>query len=130
VIALLILLAWWYASLSGLSPSASIYEQMRRLGGLLGAPHQIHQTPAEYGDSLSQVLSQSQEDVRYVVAQYVKQRFGRHGLSAEEKEQLQERWRKLSWLMWRQALRPRLKRRPRQAQWIPASALRPPTALG
>jgi len=130
VIALLLLLAWWYASLRGLSPAASIYEQMRRLGGLLGATHQVHQTPAEYGESLGHILSQSQEDVRYVVAQYVKQRFSRHGLSAGEKEQLQERWRKLRWLMWRQALKPRLKRRTRPAPWIPASALRPPTSLG
>jgi transglutaminase-like putative cysteine protease len=130
VMALLLLLAWWYAGLRGLSPAARIYEQMRRLGGLLGAAHQVHQTPAEYGESLSHVLAQSQEDVRYVVAQYVKQRFGKHGLSAEEKQQLHERWRKLRWLMWRQALKPRLKRRTRPAPWVPASALRPPTSLG
>jgi transglutaminase-like putative cysteine protease len=128
--ALLLLLAWWFVSLRGLSPAASIYEQMRRLGGLLGVTHQIHQTPAEYGESLSQILAQSQEDVRYVVTQYVQQRFGQHGLSAGEKEELQERWRKLSWTMWRQALKPRLKRRTRTASWVPASALRPPTALG
>jgi transglutaminase-like putative cysteine protease len=130
VIALLLLFAWWYASLRGLSAAASIYEQMRRLGGLLGVTHQTYQTPAEYGESLSQALSQSQEDVRYVVAQYVKQRFSKHGLSAAEKEQLQERWRRLRWLMWRQSLKPRLKRRARPAPWVPASALRPPTALG
>jgi hypothetical protein len=125
VIALLVLLTWWYASLRGLSPAASIYEQMRRLGGLLGATHQIHQTPAEYGASLSQILSRSHEDVRYVAAQYVKQRFSGHGLSAGEKEQLQERWRKLRWTMWRQILKPRRKHRTRPAPWIPASALRP-----
>ena len=129
-LALLLLLAWWYAGLRGLSPAARIYEQMRRLGGLLGVAHQMHQTPAEYGESLSYILSQSQEDVRYIIAQYVKQRFSKHGLAEEEKQQLQERWGKLRWLMWRQALRPRLKHRTRPAPWVPASALRPPTSLG
>lgn len=130
LMAALLALAWWYAGLRGLSPAASVYEQMRRLGALLGAPHQVHQTPAEYGEFLSHMLPQSQEDVQYIVAQYVKQRFGQHGLSAVEKEQLQERWRKLRWLMWQQALKPRLRRRTRPAPWVPASALRPPTSFG
>jgi len=130
LIALLVFFVWWYAGLRGLSPAASIYEQMRRLGGLLGVAHQIHQTPAEYGESLSQVLSRRQEDVRYIIAQYVKQRFSKHGLNEEERQQLLERWQGLRWLMWRQALRPRLKRRARPASWVSASALRPPTSLG
>jgi hypothetical protein len=129
-IALLLLLAWWYAGLRGLSPASRIYEQMRRLGGLLGATHQVHQTPAEYGESLSDVLSQSQEDVRYVVVQYVKQRFSKDGLSAGEEQELQEHWQRLRWLMWRQALKPWLKRRTHPAPWVSASALRPPTSLG
>jgi len=129
-IALLLFLIWWYVGLRGLSPAASIYEQMRRLGGLLGVPHQQHQTPAEYGESLSQVLSQSREDVRYIIVQYVKQRFGKRGLNEAETQQLQERWSKLRWLMWRQALKPRRKRRTQPAPWVPASALRPPTSLG
>jgi hypothetical protein len=130
MIAVLLLLAWWYAGLRGLSPAASIYEQMRRLGSLLGVAHQTHQTPIEYGESLGQILPQSQEDVRYVVAQYVKQRFSAHGLSEGEKEQLQERWRKLRWIMWRQALKPPFKRRARSTPWVPASALRPPSTFG
>ncbi len=129
-VAWLLLLAWWYAGLRGLNPAARIYEQMRRLGTLLGVAHQVHQTPAEYGEALNHVLLRSQEDVRYVVTQYVKQRFSRHGLNAEEKQQLQERWRKLRRTMWRQAIQPRLKRRKSPAPWVPASALRPPTSLG
>jgi hypothetical protein len=90
----------------------------------------VHQTPAEYGESLIHTLAQSQEDVRYIIAQYVKQRFGRHGLNEEEEQELQSRWHRVRWLMWRQTLKPRFKRRARTTSWVPASSLRPPTSMG
>lgn len=128
--AVLVLLGWWYFSLRGLDTAANVYEQMRRLGGLLGVSHQSHQTPREYGDSLMHTLVEGQEDVRYLAAAYVKQRFSKHGLSDEEEEELQERWQKLRVVMWRRALTPRRrKRRPLTPAWVPSSALRPPTSL-
>jgi len=127
---LLALVGWWYFSLRGLDTTASVYEQMRRLGTLLGVPHQLHQTPVEYGESLIRALMEGQEDVRYLVASYVKQRFSRRGLSDVEEEELQERWQKLRLIMWRRVLKPRLrKRRPLTPAWVPSSSLRPPTSL-
>ncbi len=121
---------WWYLSLRGLGLAARAYEQMRRLGGLMGVPLQEHQTPMEYGESLVDVLVQSQEDVRHLVAAYVKQRFSRAGLSPEEEHDLAERWQRLRLVLWRRALTPRLKRRTAAPSWVPSSSLRPPTSVG
>jgi hypothetical protein len=127
---LLLLLGWWYLSLRGLDSAASVYEQVRRLGGLLGVPHQFHQTPAEYGESLGRALVEGQDHVRHLVASYVKQRFSRSGLSDAEEKELQERWQSLRVLMWRRILTPRRrKRRSLTPAWVPSSSLRPPTSL-
>ncbi len=124
------LLAWWFLSLRGLSLAGRVYEQMRRLGGLIGVPLQEHQTPLEYGESLTDVLVQSQDDVRQLAAAYVKQRFSRAGLTPEEEQDLAERWQRLRPAMWRRFLTPRLKRRTVAPSWVPSSSLRPPTSLG
>jgi len=127
---LLGLIGWWHFSLRGLSAAVSVYEQVSRLGGLLGVPHQVHQTPVEYGESLAHRLMQGQEDVRSVIALYVKQRFSRSGLSEAEEQELQRRWPKLRSLMWRRILTPRWrKRKLRTPAWIPSSSLRPPNSL-
>lgn len=129
--AILAILVWWYSGLYGLSPAIRIYEQMQRLGRLLGVMHQAHETPTEYGESLIRVLPQNRADIRYVVDQYVRQRFGKQELATSQEQELQERWQRLRWQMWRQALR-RLGRRraPHTSAWVPASSLRPPTSLG
>ncbi len=130
LVAVIAVLGWWYASLRGLNVAESVYEQMRRLGGLLGVPHRAHQTPLEYGESLVQTLVQGQDDVRCLVALYVKQRFGWRGLSDAEEQELQERWRELRPLMWRRALTPRWrKRRPLSPAWVSSSSLRPSSSL-
>jgi len=122
----LLVLAWWYWGLRGLSTAASVYERMRRLGGLLGVAHRAHQTPVEYGEALANVLASGGEQIRYVAAQYVKQCFSRDGLSQAEEHNLNQQWRELRFVMWRKALRPRLRwRRRRTTHWVPASALRP-----
>jgi hypothetical protein len=129
--AVLVLVGWWYFSLRGLDTAESAYEQMRRLGRLLGASHQPHETPVEYGESLLQTLKEGQEEVRYLVAKYVKQRFSRRGLSDAEEKELQERWLKLRLVMCRRVLTPRRrKRRARAPAWVPSSSMRPPTSLG
>ncbi|KPL23782.1 MAG: hypothetical protein AMJ93_03835 [Anaerolineae bacterium SM23_84] len=128
--AVMAVVGWWYASLRGLNVAESVYEQMRRLGGLLGVPHRSHQTPLEYGESLVQKLVQGQDDVRRLVALYVKQRFGWRGLSDAEERELQERWRELRPLMWRRVLTPRWrKRRPLSPAWVSSSSLRPSSSL-
>ena len=129
--ALIILLGWWQLSLRGLGAAASVYEQMQRFGRLLGVPHQVHETPVEYGESLVQMLAERQEQVRYLVASYVKQRYGRSGLGGQEEKELGRQWRQLRAYMWRQiwTLR-RIRRKPRQTTWVPSSALRPPGSLG
>jgi len=129
-VALLAFLGWWYFSLRELSTAARIYEQMCRLGSMLGVPHLAHQTPAEYGASLARTLPQGQGDVQYIVAMYVKQRFSCDELSAVEEAQLKQRWHKLRSLMWRQMFRLRRRKRGAHAPaWVPSSALRPPTSL-
>jgi transglutaminase-like putative cysteine protease len=127
---LLGLVGWWYWSLRELGLAARAYEQMRRLGGLVGVPLQEHQTPFEYGESLVDALVQSQDDVRHLVGAYVKQRFSQVGLSVEEEQELAARWQRLRLVLWRRVLTPRLKRRPVQPPWVPSGALRPPTSMG
>lgn len=129
-VASLALLAWWYATLRELGPAARVYEQMRRIGRLLGVRHQPHETPVEYGESLVAKLKQGREQVRQLVALYVKQRFSRKGLDDAEETELGERWQMLRSSMLRQALTPRLRRRrTRRPAWVPTSSLRPPSTL-
>nr|MBC7244634.1 transglutaminase domain-containing protein [Chloroflexota bacterium] len=126
----LICIGWWFYSLRGLSAAASIYEQMQRLGRLLGVVHHRHQTPIEYGESLVSLLPEGKEAIRYVVHCYVKQRFGKTGLNAAEEKELKEQWQRLRVLMWRQLFRPRWpQRQPRTTVWVSPSSLRPPTSL-
>jgi len=124
------LAGWWHLSLRGLGLAARAYEEMRRLGELMGVPPQEHQTPAEYGESLVDVLVQGREDVGHLVAAYVKQRFSRVGLSSEEEADLAQRWQRLRLVLWRRALTPRFKRRAAAPSWLPSSSLRPPTSIG
>jgi transglutaminase-like putative cysteine protease len=129
-VALLTLLAWWHASLRGLDPAARVYEQMRRIGRLLGVRHKLHQTPVEYGESLIAKLKEGREEVRQLIVLYVKQCFSCKGLSETDEAELGERWQALRSSMWRQALTPRLRRRKRRTPaWVPASSLRPPNVL-
>jgi hypothetical protein len=121
---------WWHFSLRGLGLAGRAYEQMRRLGGIIGVAPREHQTPVEYGESLVQRLAQGQEDVRHLVTAYVKQRFSRAGLAPEEEQDLTERWQRLRLMLWRRALTPRLKRRAARPAWVPSSSLRPPSNLG
>jgi len=124
------LVGWWYVSLRGLGMAGRAYEQMRRLGGLIGVQPQEHQTPVEYGESLGQVVVQGQEDVRHLVAAYVKQLFSRAGLTSEEEQDLAERWQRLRLVLWRRVFTPRLRRRAPSPTWVPSSSLRPPTSMG
>ncbi len=129
-VALLSLLAWWYASLRGLGPAARAYEQMRRIGRLLGVRHQLYETPVEYGESLIARLKEGRDEARQLIALYVKQRFSRKGLDDAEEAELGERWQVLRLIMWRQALTPRLRRRKRRTPaWVPSSSLRPPSVM-
>ena len=121
---------WWYAQLRGLSPAARIYEQMRRLARLAGVRHQLYQTPTEFGESLASELRRGQDDVRFVVSKYVKQRFARDGLSDEENQGLAARWRRLRPRIWAQAIKPRFRVNRRPSTWISPSSLRPPTSPG
>jgi hypothetical protein len=122
--------AWWAYSLRGLSVAASVYEQMRRLGRLLGARCQEHQTPAEYGESLAKKVAGGRQQIQRLMALYVKQCFGREGLSATEETEAAETWPGLRALMLRRALAIRRpKRRTRSPRWVPASSLRPPGTL-
>jgi hypothetical protein len=105
--ALLLLVGWWYVTLHGLSAAARTYEEMSRVGRLLGTSQLPHQTPAEYGESLALRLTRGQEDVRRVVALYVKQKFSQHGLGEAERREVEQCWHRLRLGMWRQALRPR-----------------------
>ncbi|MBC7233779.1 MAG: transglutaminase domain-containing protein [Chloroflexi bacterium] len=128
---LLLVIGWWFYSLRGLSTAASVYEQMQRLGGLLGVAHRMHQTPAEYGESLASVIPESRDAIRYVIFCYVKQRFGKTGLDKMEEKQLREQWLKLRALIWRRLLIPRWpQHQPRTTVWVSPSSLRPPTSLG
>ena len=128
--ALLLVVGWWYVTLHGLSAAARTYEEMSRVGRLLGAAQLPHQTPGEYGESLALRLIQGQEDVRRVVALYVKQQYSRHGLSEAERRELEQRWHRLRLGMWCQALKPRWrKRRPPESYWVPPSSLRAGSSL-
>jgi len=130
ITALLVFVAWWHFSLRGLGTAASVYEQMRRLGGLMGVPHHMYQTPVEYGESLVAKLVEGGQEVRHLIALYVKQRFSQQGLREIEERELRERWPKLRFLMWRQALTLRWpKRKARTPGWVPTASLRPPTSL-
>jgi hypothetical protein len=131
LVALAALLGWWQLSLRGLGLAESVYEQMRRIGTLLGVPHRAHETPVEYGESLAPTLSEGQDDVRYLVAAYVKQCFSRRGLCDEEEQELEERWRRLRLLMWQRVATLRWRRRKAATPaWVPSSSLRPPTSMG
>jgi hypothetical protein len=118
--------AWWAYSLRGLGVVARAYEQVRRLGRLLGERHQEYQTPAEYGESLARHVTAGRPQIRRLMALYVKQRFSRGRRSAADEAEASENWRRLRGLMLRKALwlrRP--KRRARSPSWVPSSSLRP-----
>lgn len=120
----------WYLQLRGLSPAARVYEQMRRMSQLVGVRHQPYQTPTEFGESLASQMQRYQDDIRFVVSKYVKQRFARNGLSDEETQGLAVRWRRLALRIWAQAIKPRFRTRPRAQVWVSPSSLRPPTSPG
>jgi hypothetical protein len=122
----LLVALWWAYSLRGLGVVARVYEQVRRLGGLLGESHDEHQTPEEYGESLSRKVAGAGDQIRRLMALYVKQRFARKGLSAEEETEAGTIWRGLRGRLLRAALwlrRPR--RRKRSPRWVSSSSLRP-----
>jgi len=130
--ALMLCVCWWHYSLRNLSPAARVYEQIRRIGRSLGISHADHQTPAEYGETLARALNFGGEDVRHLIALYIKQRFSGRALTNSEEHALGERWRRLRLVMCRQVLRPRLRRRMRAkaTTWVAASSLRPPSVMG
>jgi hypothetical protein len=130
--ALMLFVGWWHYSLRNLSPAAGVYEQIRRIGPFLGISHADHQTPAEYGETLAIALNFGGEDVRHLIALYIKQRFSGRALTDSEEYSLGERWRRLRLVMCRQVLRPWLRRRVRAkaTTWVAASSLRPPSVMG
>jgi hypothetical protein len=131
VVVLAVFAGWWNLSLRGLSAAASVYEQMRRIGALLDVHHRVHHTPVEYGNSLASRIVQGREEVLCLISLYVKQRFSGKGLTETEEMEIHERWRRLRYVLWRQALAARVpKRKPRRPAWVPASSLRPPSTLG
>jgi len=127
---LLALLGVWHFSLRGLDVASRIYEEMCRLGALLGVAREAHHTPIEYAESLARSLVQGRLDARRVAALYVRQRFSASELSEGQKTEAQESWRRLRWPMCRQLLRARLpRRRSRTSSWVPASSMRPAAPL-
>ena len=121
---------WWWLSLRGLDAAARVYERMRRLGGLVGATHQVHQTPIEYGESLVRALGQGQDEVRCVTALYVKSRFSKDRLSKAEEAELGTAWAKLrAVIILRMLVLRRGRRKPVAGVWLPGSALRPRSPL-
>lgn len=127
---ILVTAIWWYLQLRRLSPAARVYEQMRRLSRLAGVRHQPYQTPTEFGESLASQMRRYEDDIRFLVSKYVKQRFARDGLTEEESQGLAVRWRRLSLRIWVQAIRPRFRAHRRDHVWVSPSSLRPPTSPG
>ena len=122
--------AWWILSLRGLSTAARTFEQMRRLGVMLRCNPLSHHTPAEYGQELARVLPRASADIHFVVDTYVLQRFGAKRLDEAREQELERTWKRLGLRMLGQALLLRGRSvRPAASEWVPSSALRPPSSL-
>jgi len=120
----------WQLSLRGFDQIGRVWEQVRRMGGLIGVPQPLYLTPSEYGDALNARVAEGAEDVRGIVRLYTQHRFGNTGWTAEKQVEMQERWSRLRPLLLRRIMRPKWQRRRQTVDtWVPASSLRPPSML-
>ncbi len=127
--AALLALGWWDYSLHGVQTATRAFLEMRRIGRLMGVPQAPHQTPSEYGESLAGAFEPSQEQVRRLVALYVKQRFSKSGLTEAEVREADALWSGLRTKLLRQALKPRWHRHKSSTPWVSADALWPTSSL-
>ncbi len=118
------LFLWWSFSLRGLPSAARAFTEMRRLGRLVGVAQEPHQTPTEYGESLAEAFEPGRDEIRRLVALYVKQRFSRKGLTEAENREVSSLWPGLRARLLRRGLKPRRRRRRASMPWYSPDVLR------
>jgi hypothetical protein len=128
--AALVVLLWWHFGLRGLPAATRAFVEMRRLGRLVGVPQELHQTPAEYGESLARAFEQGKEQIRRLVVLYVKERFSRNGLTEAEVSEVDTLWSGLRGTLLHRALQPRWRKRRASTLSIPPDGLREIESLG
>lgn len=87
LLAAALFLLWWRLLFRGLSPVASAFARVSRLGEWAGAPPRRSQTPAEYGERLAAVVPAQREAIDELSDLYARDRWG-GGLPPEEAEEL------------------------------------------
>jgi len=127
--AALLAFGWWGFSLRNLQTATRAFLQMHLLGRLMGVPQAPHQTPLEYGESLASAFEPNQDQVRRLVALYVKQRFSRGGLTEAEGREVDALWPGLRTKLLRRALKPRWRKRRSSTPWVSPDAVRPTSFL-
>ncbi len=69
-----------------------IYASLTRLGGAMGNPRQVGETPYEYIPGLNQVLPDSDPDIAAITEAYVRVHYGEYQATREEYERVRESW--------------------------------------
>ena len=97
VVGLFALLVWgvWRHGFAGSVSPETLYKKMGRLGRLAGVPRRPHQTPNEYGSAIAMAVPSASDAAVAVTAAFSAQRYGNHGPSEEQGEELGKLWRSL-----------------------------------
>lgn len=107
-VALLVLVAAaaWAWGLRGLSPGASLYARVIRIGRLWGVDADPSMTPGEYATEFAYAVPKAGRAVQLVATLYTAERYGGLDISAEAKSGGRQAWRSVrtavfAWRPWR-----------------------------
>jgi hypothetical protein len=84
---------WMRRQERGLTPAATIFLRMGRLGGWSGVPQQPHTTPREYARELGQALPREQDTIERIASTYTAERYG--GTARADQDALAQDWQRL-----------------------------------
>jgi hypothetical protein len=82
----------WRHGLGGLSPAASLFVRLQRLGGWFGLAPTDSVTPGEFGRALSNVVPGSEDHVRAITDAYYIERYNPGGANPQAIEQAEQGW--------------------------------------
>ncbi len=95
MVAVLLAILAWRLSFITIAPSLRPYVGMLRLASFAGKGLRPHQTPLEYGGTLSEALPPHATEIRDITEGYVKLRYGHKPIDPEESGRLAKAWRRL-----------------------------------
>ncbi len=96
----------WAVPLRGLSPAASLFVRMRRVGGMLGVRPGTNVTPGEFGQAFAHRVPQARPHVRRIVESYELDEYGPMRPGRDWLQPAEDAWRSLyrhlpAWLVGR-----------------------------